>query len=166
MRSFRRTAALVAGFTATLALPVTVVGDGPVPAPSAAASPAVRLLRYNPSTERVVKGTVEAVVDLPIPNSAVRELSVRTDASPVPVVVRLGKLRLLGTHNLEVAPGDAIEVTGSLVRDGDREVVLARLVTVRGRTVALRRPQGGFIRDPGDERVGRPAARPSAPPRQ
>lgn len=175
MGSPRRAAALAAALL-VLSPAVFAERDGPMPSPTPAvpeapvqptgpAMPVVRQLRYDTSTERVVKGTVEALTDLPIATGAVRELAVRTDPSAPPVVVRMGAVRLLRLRKVEVEAGDTIEITGSVVRDGAREVVLTRLVTVRGRTVALRRPNGRLIRDLESDVERRPAPRASASPR-
>ena len=58
------------------------------------------------------------------------------------LVVRLGPRRYLAQQGFQIADGDRIVVTGSKVRIGDEEAIIARQVKCRNRSLTLRDKRG------------------------
>jgi hypothetical protein len=115
---------------------------GMVALPSRAQTPATRKApMYNPATEVTVKGTVEAVNQLTGPRGwAGTHLTLKTDKETLDV--HAGPSWFLTQNKLTLAKGDQIEVTGSKVKFGDADALLAREITKGDQKLTLRNAQG------------------------
>ena len=97
---------------------------------------------YNPATETTVKGTVEGVRQVSGPGGGPggTHLILKTDKETLEV--RLGPTTFLEKEKFTFAKGDQIEVTGSKVKIGGAEALIAREVKKDGKTLTLRDAQG------------------------
>lgn len=97
---------------------------------------------YNPATETTVKGTVEEVKQIPGQRGGPggTHLIVKTDKETLEV--HLGPTTFLEKQKFTFAKGDQIEVTGSKVRMGAADALLAREVKKGNKTLTLRDAQG------------------------
>jgi hypothetical protein len=96
-----------------------------------------RMPRYDPATEITVKGTVEAVTTRSHLNGMERlRLTVKTEKETMEVHV--GPAWFLAQNKMIFAKGDQVEVTGSHVRFGDREWLIAREVIMGEQKMTLR----------------------------
>jgi hypothetical protein len=97
---------------------------------------------YDPATETTVKGTVEEVKQI----SGARggpggtHLILKTDKETLEV--HLGPTAFLEKEKFTFAKGDQIEVTGSKVKIGAADALLAREVKKGDKTLTLRNAQG------------------------
>ena len=97
---------------------------------------------YNPATVETVKGEVAAVEKV-TPMKGMQygiHLMVKTDKETIPV--HLGPAWFLRSEGIEVAKGDAVEVTGSLVDSNGQSFLVARELKKGERVVKLRDQQG------------------------
>jgi hypothetical protein len=97
---------------------------------------------YDPATETTVKGTVEEVKQIPGQRGGASgtHLIVKTDKETLEV--HLGPTAFLEKEKFTFAKGDQIEVTGSKVKIGAADALLAREVKKGGKTLTLRNAQG------------------------
>jgi hypothetical protein len=96
---------------------------------------------YNPATEVTVKGTVDAVTQQSGPRGWVgTHLTLKTDSEKLDVHV--GPSWFLTKSKIAFAKGDQIEVTGSKVKFGDTDALLAREVVKGEQKLTLRNEQG------------------------
>lgn len=112
-----------------------VTGAGSVPGKANAP-------RYNPATEVTVEGTVQHLEQEGIARWGTGGTHLILNTGSEKLVVRLGPRRFLAQQGFRIADGDRIVVTGSKVRIGDEEAILARQVTLRNRVLTLRDRQG------------------------
>src|SRR5687767_6010057 len=96
---------------------------------------------YNPATETTVKGTVEEVKKVPSQRGGPggTHLIVKTDKETLDV--HLGPTTFLEKQKFTFAKGDQIEVTGSKVKIGAVDAMLAREVKKGDKTLTLRDSQ-------------------------
>ena len=96
---------------------------------------------YNPTTEVTVKGSVEEVTE-----QSGRagwngtHLKLKTDTETLDIHV--GPSSFISQNQFSFAKGDQIEVTGSKVKPGKGNAVLAREIKKEGKTLTLRNAQG------------------------
>jgi hypothetical protein len=97
---------------------------------------------YNPATETTVKGAVEEVRQVSGPRGGPggTHLILKTDKETLEV--RLGPTTFLEKEKFTFARGDQIEVTGSKVKIGGADALIAREVKKDGKTLTLRDAQG------------------------
>ena len=97
---------------------------------------------YNPATETTVKGTVEEVKQIPSARGASSgtHLILKTDKETLKV--HLGPTAFLEKEKFTFAKGDQIEITGSKVKIGGADALLAREVKKGDKTLTLRNAQG------------------------
>jgi hypothetical protein len=97
---------------------------------------------YDPATETTVKGTVEEVKQIPGQRGGASgtHLIVKTDKETLEV--HLGPTAFLEKEKFTFAKGDQIEVTGSKVKIGAADALLAREVKKGDKTLTLRNAQG------------------------
>ena len=119
-------------------------------------------LLYNPQTVTTLKGTVEKVEEVSMGHRGwmVREMFLKTANKSI--MVFLGPSSYLDQQNFAVKTGDSVEVTGSQVTLENLPTIIAKDVTVNGKTWKLRDDQGvPFWRGtgPGGGRGGGPAGR-------
>ncbi len=97
--------------------------------------------RYNAATEITVKGTVEAVNQVTGARGwAGTHLQLKTENATFDVHV--GPSWFLAKNNMSFAKDDQIEVTGSKVKFGDADALLAREITKGDKKLVLRNEQG------------------------
>ena len=97
--------------------------------------------RYDPTTVITLNGVVQAVNEVPGPGRSTGvHLSLKTNSETMDVHV--GPSWYLTRNNIRFAKSDQIEVTGSKVKFGGTEVLLAREVKMAGKTLTLRNAQG------------------------
>lgn len=105
---------------------------------------------YDPSSVVTVKGTVEDVQQGMMQQGHMgnqsgmggmgTHLLVKTDKETLTVM--LGPSSFLNEKNFSVAKGDKVEVTGSKVKFGNSDAIIAREVKDGGKTLTLRNEQG------------------------
>ncbi len=100
-----------------------------------------RARRYDPSTETTMKGTVAGVTQQAGRNGwNGTHLTLKTDDTAIQVHV--GPSAYLEQQHFSFANGDQIEVTGSKVKMGSQDVLLAREIKKDGKVLKLRDAQG------------------------
>lgn len=92
---------------------------------------------YNPATETTVQGSVQEVV-----TTGRQGVHVVLKTASETLEVHLGPVWYLSQNQFAVAKGDAIEVTGSRVKFGETEAVIARQVRKGDQVLTLRDAQG------------------------
>jgi hypothetical protein len=97
---------------------------------------------YDTATETTVKGTVEEVKQVSGPRGGPggTHLILKTDKETLEV--HLGPTTFLEKEKFTFAKGDQIEVTGSKVKIGATDALLAREVKKGDKTLTLRNAQG------------------------
>jgi DNA/RNA endonuclease YhcR with UshA esterase domain len=97
---------------------------------------------YDTATETTVKGTVEEVKQVSGPRGGPggTHLILKTDKETLEV--HLGPTTFLEKEKFTFAKGDQIEVTGSKVKIGAADALLAREVKKGDKTLTLRNAQG------------------------
>jgi hypothetical protein len=96
---------------------------------------------YDPSTETRVKGTVDNVLQQTGPRGfSGTHLVLKTDTGDL--TVHAGPSSYAAARGFSFAKGDALEVTGSKVKMGTQDVVLAREIKKDGKVLTLRDAQG------------------------
>ena len=96
--------------------------------------------KYEAQTETKIKGTVDDV-RLPSTAKAIVYLLVKTD-SDTTVEVYLCPKSFLDDLGVTFAKGDQITLTGSKVKQGDADIILAREVVKGADTLVLRDDKG------------------------
>lgn len=107
-----------------------------------AASPALRMGRYDKGTEAVTSGTivsVESATNAALPRGTY--LILRSGA--LTLNVHMG---LFSPAAIPFAAGDAVQITGSLVSINGHQLLLARQVQSAGKTVTVRSSNGFVLR--------------------
>lgn len=94
---------------------------------------------YDPGTETTVKGTVEKITEVTGRWSRTH-LTLRTDGQSYDVHV--GPSDYVSKSGLTFAEGDQVEVTGSHIKSGDTDMIIAREIKKDGKTLTLRDSQG------------------------
>jgi len=96
---------------------------------------------YNPATEVTIKGTIEAVNHVAGARAWTgTHLTLKTDSGSLDVHV--GPSWFLEQNKLSFAKGDEISVTGSKVKYGETDALLAREITKTDQKVTLRTAKG------------------------
>jgi hypothetical protein len=95
---------------------------------------------YNPQNITTIKGTVESRG--PKRGRRMQHVSwvIKTDQGNV--TVHLGPAWYLNQQQMVINPGDTMEATGSEVQMGGGTMMVAKEVTVNGKTLKLRNDQG------------------------
>ena len=97
--------------------------------------------RYDPKTETTLSGTIEDIQLLPGHYRGTgTHLLLKTDSSTIEVHV--GPTAYIEKRQFSFKKGDRIEVLGSQVKIGGKDVLLAREITQDGKKLVLR-DQGG-----------------------
>lgn len=111
------------------------------PGSGAKRGPGPRGPAYDASTEITLKGSVEDVIQATgRMNFSGTHLTLKAESGTFDV--RLGPSSYLAAQKFELAKGDQIEVTGSKVKFGSQEVILAREVKKGDKTLTLRDANG------------------------
>lgn len=95
---------------------------------------------YDPATETVCKGTVEAVEQAARRPMAGVHLSVKVGEETKTVL--LGPSSFVSGKDFAFAKGDSVEVTGSKISTRGKEYIVAREVVKNGKTLTLRDRNG------------------------
>ncbi|HKV38829.1 MAG TPA: DNA-binding protein [Blastocatellia bacterium] len=96
---------------------------------------------YNPDTEVTVSGIVVSVVKIRRGNrSGGTHLNLKT--SDATIDVRLGPSNFIEKQAFAISEGDQMEVTGSKVKVGEGEVLIAREIGKGDKTLTLRDSRG------------------------
>lgn len=96
---------------------------------------------YDPATETTVSGKVVEVTQHPGRGAGTgTHLLIETDGGRMEV--HLGPTNFVASQNVSFAKGDAITVTGSKMRFGDSDVIIAREVKKGDSVLTLRDRQG------------------------
>jgi hypothetical protein len=95
---------------------------------------------YNQFTETTLTGTVEQVNRYSCGPFSSTYATLNTNQGRV--IVQLAPSQYLSQNQMQINRGDQIQVIGSRLNVNGNDVLLARLVSNRQRTVALRTPQG------------------------
>ncbi len=99
---------------------------------------AIRAPHYDPATEVAARGVIHAIKQQTNPGRLRGTyLSLRT--GPLSLDVHLG---LLGRESVPFQVGDQVEVTGSLVKIGDAQILLAREVRSVDKVLTVRNAHG------------------------
>ena len=99
---------------------------------------------YNPANTAVVSGAITAVSEVPA-GQPLEGVHVTVQTKTGNVQVYLAPRNFLSFLNTNFAVGDYIDVTGSHVRSGETDVVLAREVDAGHVSVVLRDPWGAAV---------------------
>ena len=96
---------------------------------------------YNTATEATLKGSVEAVKQTGgMPGGGGTHLTLKTEKETIDVHV--GPSWFLTQNKMSFAKGDQIQVTGSRVKFGTEDALLAREIKKGDQTLTLRNAQG------------------------
>ncbi len=102
---------------------------------------AQRTRNYDPSTETTMKGTVAAVTQQTGRSGGTgTHLTLKT--TDTSIQVHVGPSAYLEKQGFSFRNGDEIEVTGSKVKMGNQDVLLAREIKKDGKLLTLRNAQG------------------------
>ncbi len=98
--------------------------------------------KYDPATETTFKGVVQELKLVP-PSGGKPVVYLVMKSSPDPAEVFLCPKKFLDDMGIEFKPDDAIEVTGSKVKQDGTDLTLAREIVVKsGETLTLRFKDG------------------------
>jgi len=97
--------------------------------------------RYDPKTEVTIDGTVEEAKEISKGGGQAGMHALVKTASGT-FDVRLGPADFWKRHGFELAKGDSIQATGSKVKSGESEILIAREVRKGDKTVTLRDASG------------------------
>ena len=96
-------------------------------------------MRYNPQTVTTIQGTVEGLGPKG-PRLQHESRIIKTDQGSI--MVHLGPTQYMNQLQIQLNPGDVVEVTGSTMAKAGKTMLLAKEVTVNGKTFKLRDDQG------------------------
>jgi hypothetical protein len=100
--------------------------------------------KYDVTKEVTIKGTIEDVNEMTMPKGEVGvHLMVKTADSVIEV--RLCPSGVLKDFEIQFEKGQTVTVTGSKVKIGETDVILAREVVRGNNTITLRDKQGGPV---------------------
>ena len=97
--------------------------------------------KYDPATETTFKGVVQELKLVP-PTGGKPVVYLVMKSSPDPAQVFLCPKKFLDDMGIEFKPDDAIEITGSKVKQDGADLTLAREVVKSGETLTLRFKDG------------------------
>jgi hypothetical protein len=97
--------------------------------------------KYNPATETTFKGVVDQLKLVP-PSGGKPVVYLVLKSNPSTGEVFLCPKRFLDDIGVSIKADDAVEVTGSKVKQDGEEVTLAREVVLKGETLTLRFKDG------------------------
>jgi hypothetical protein len=104
----------------------------------------MRPLPYNPKTEAKMKGTVEEL-QLPIKGRETEAARLRLNTGAAIVDVYLCPQSFLHDLGFSFSKGDEISLTGSKVKAGEADLILAREVVKGNDTLVLRDEKGNPV---------------------
>jgi len=97
--------------------------------------------RYDPATVISIVGVIQDVREMVHP-AGTRGIHVMLKVEKRTVQVHLGPAGFLGAFELRVAKGDSIQVTGSKVKFGGSDLILARQIRKNNEVLVLRDDDG------------------------
>jgi DNA/RNA endonuclease YhcR with UshA esterase domain len=95
---------------------------------------------YDPNTEITVKGTVEKVTEIGEQGRTGTHLTLRTNEQTYDVHV--GPSAYVAASGFTFLAGDQVEVTGSKIKVGGSDAIVAREIRKDGKVLTLRDRQG------------------------
>jgi len=95
-------------------------------------------LRYNPSTEQMVRGTVTEVREFYCPISGHQGTHLMLATKDGIVEVHVAPVNFLVAQKWDFFPGDQVEVSGSRILFHGHDALIARSLVRNDRTIALR----------------------------
>jgi sporulation protein YlmC with PRC-barrel domain len=100
-------------------------------------------MAYNPDTVQTIRGRITSVGTHKIPDTTTQGvyLHVKTDAGRT-MRVYVGPRPFIDSRGFSFHKGDVVTITGSLVRHGQHEAVLASQIRRANQTLDLRTPEG------------------------
>lgn len=98
-------------------------------------------LRYDTTTVETLEGTVARVDTMQATGSDAR-LALHLDTGTETLAVHVGPLAYLSEHNFSVATGDALQIRGSRIMDGDVPALVAATIQHGDMQWTLRDDQG------------------------
>ena len=104
----------------------------------------MRPLPYNPKTEAKIKGTVEEL-QLPLKGREAEAARLRLNTGTAIVDVYLCPQSFLHDLGFSFTKGDEISLTGSKVKQGEADLILAREVVKGNDTLVLRDEKGNPV---------------------
>jgi hypothetical protein len=96
---------------------------------------------YDPKTETTLKGTVQKVIET-TGKRGFNGVHLDLKAGDTSYEVHVGPSAYVSKEGFSFATGDQIEVTGSKVMMGGKDVIIARDIKKGDKTLALRNAQG------------------------
>jgi len=118
--------------------PQIIFGGGIVVLLVLLATPQRHPLRYNPSTEETVRGTVTDVREFYCPISGHEGTHLMLATKNGIVEVHVAPVNFLVTQRWDFSRGDQVEVSGSRILFHGHDALIARTIVRNDRTVALR----------------------------
>lgn len=97
--------------------------------------------KYDPATETTFKGVVQELKLVP-PSGGKAVVYLVLKSNPDPAQIFLCPKKFLDDMGIEFKPDDAIEITGSKVKQDGTDLTLAREVVKSGETLTLRFKDG------------------------
>jgi hypothetical protein len=97
---------------------------------------------YNPATEVTFNGIVDEVQQIPAPGKGQGGLHLMVRSDGGMQEVHVGPAAYVASKHFELAKGEAIVVTGSKVKLGGQDVILAREIKKGNEVLTLRDPKG------------------------
>jgi len=115
--------------------------SGQTPAPGSGAGPGMGRT-YDPDTVTTMRGTASAVAVMPARGGRMGGTHVTLQSDGQTMDVHLGPTWFLQREGVEVAKGDSIEVTGSVVDSDGNSFLIARELKKGQKVLKLRDEQG------------------------
>lgn len=109
--------------------------------PSLAADKSTTSPKYDVSTETVIKGTIEELKTV----EGGGDIHLLVKSGDTVYEVCLCPQKFLNVLEIEFKKGDALQVTGSKVKDGEKELLLAREIVNGNNTLTLRDKKGNPV---------------------
>jgi len=97
---------------------------------------------YDPTTEMTLSGTVDQVVEVPGPSGGPGGLHLMVLSDGAMIEVHLGPATYVSSQGFAFAVGDEVTLTGSKVKVGEVDAVIAREVRKGDQALVLRDEQG------------------------
>jgi uncharacterized protein YcnI len=98
--------------------------------------------KYNLADEIKLKGTVESVKQVPNSCSGYTGTHVLLKTEKGLLEVQIAPADFLKELDISFAAGDALEITGAKIKEGESEMVLAREIVRKGNSLVVRDRKG------------------------
>ena len=99
------------------------------------------IFKYDPKSEQTINGNVERIMRVQFPDGNCYFIAVvKIDTGDV--LVNLGPVWFADENNMVLNEGDAVQITGSLVRTNGRYILIASQLRMHEQTLLLRNQSG------------------------